>query len=80
MKVLARTGGNVAFLSRFDVAEEQRSGQLVYLPLQEAAALANPLRLVHRARETLDPAAAILADHLIQELHLVTMLASGSAG
>jgi DNA-binding transcriptional LysR family regulator len=63
MKAMAEAGRGIAFLSPFDITEEQRAGRLVLLRITDQA-LANPLSLVHRARETLDPAAAMLADHL----------------
>ncbi len=64
LKSFVQHGQGVAFLSPFDIIEEQRAGRVVALPVQEPLVLSNPLSLVHRATEALDPAAAALADHL----------------
>jgi DNA-binding transcriptional LysR family regulator len=66
MKVLAGSGRGVAFLSRFDTVGEVRTGRLVFVPLAEEATLVNPLRLVHRTRETPGAAAELLADCLAE--------------
>jgi len=71
MKAMAATGHNIAFLSRFDITGEQRAGRLVHVRILDPVSLANPLLLVHRTRDALDGAAAILADALRTALEAV---------
>lgn len=64
MKVLAGSGAGIAFLSRFDIAEEYRWGALTYVPVRGNALGRNRLALVQRDRRSLGPAASILLDDL----------------
>jgi DNA-binding transcriptional LysR family regulator len=70
MKCLAAAGEGVAFLGRFDVAEEVKAGALVYRAVGRALA-DNTLAIVHRAKSPLDTAGALLAEALRAYLHAV---------
>jgi DNA-binding transcriptional LysR family regulator len=59
MKTLARREKGVTFLSNVDVAEEQATGSLVYLPIQDRHVSTQPLILVQRAKRTLDATASL---------------------
>src|SRR5882757_11553694 len=64
MKKLARSEKGVTFLSDVDVAEEQQTGSLVYLPIQDRHVSKQPLCLVHRAKRTLDTTASLFMEEI----------------
>jgi len=64
MKKLARSEKGVTFLSDVDVAEEQQTGSLVYLPIQDRHVSKQPLCLVHRAKRTLDTTASLFMEDI----------------
>jgi len=69
MKYLAAAGRGIAFLSRFDIADEQRSSLLSYVRIRDRTVGSNVLSLVHRERRTLGVAAALFAAEIRSELH-----------
>jgi DNA-binding transcriptional LysR family regulator len=64
LKALVRSEGGVTFLSAVDVAQEQRTGTLVYLPIQDRSFPRQTLSLVHRARSAIDAGASMFAEVL----------------
>ncbi len=68
MKYLASAGDGIAFLSRFDVAEEQRNGALTYVPIRERTFGKNVLSLVKRERRNHGLAATMFAEEMIRSL------------
>jgi DNA-binding transcriptional LysR family regulator len=64
MKKLARSEKGVTFLSDVDVAEEQQTGSLVYLPIQDRHVSKQPLSLVQRAKRTLDTTASLFMEEI----------------
>jgi DNA-binding transcriptional LysR family regulator len=64
LKALVRSEGGVTFLSAVDVAQEQRAGTLVYLPIQDRSFPRQTLSLVHRARRAIDAGASMFAEVL----------------
>jgi DNA-binding transcriptional LysR family regulator len=62
LKFLARAGEGVTFLSATDVAEEERAGELVYIPIADRSVHKQALALLHRRSQALDPAANLLAE------------------
>ena len=54
----------MTFLSRIDVDEELREGQLCWLPILGQELRSHELRLAHRRGGALSPAVAILEEHL----------------
>lgn len=70
MKCLAASGDGIAFLSKFDIAEEHRHGALSYLPVRDLAVGRNVLSLVQRERRGAGLAAAMFADELMRSLKI----------
>ncbi|MBB5752912.1 LysR family transcriptional regulator [Prosthecomicrobium pneumaticum] len=64
MKAMARSGEAVTFLSRLDVAEDQREGMLVFVPLQGQYIRRQELTLARRERGATDPAVALLEEDI----------------
>ncbi|GMV46320.1 MAG: LysR family transcriptional regulator [Pseudomonadota bacterium] len=65
MKRLAAIGENVAFLSRFDIAEEYHAGVLTFRKIRDAAFRTNTLALVRRAKHGRGLAGTRLAEEVI---------------
>jgi DNA-binding transcriptional LysR family regulator len=63
MKALARRGVGVAYLTPIDIALEMGAGDLVSVPLQDAAIPASILSVCVAAERRLSPAAALLVEH-----------------
>lgn len=68
MKCLAASGDGVAFLSRFDMAEEHRNGVLRYLRIGDRTMGKNILSLVQRGKRSLGLATSMVAEEIIREL------------
>ncbi|WP_395382453.1 LysR substrate-binding domain-containing protein [Mesorhizobium sp. UC22_110] len=68
MKYLAAAGNGVAFLSKFDIAEEYRSGTLAYLPIRDRAMGKNILSLVQRERRSHGLATSMFAEEIVRAL------------
>ncbi|MCC6250404.1 MAG: LysR family transcriptional regulator [Rubrivivax sp.] len=64
MKCLAAAGDGIAFLSKFDIAEELRSGSLTYRPIAGGAFSRNVLTLLRRARSGAGLAGTLLAEEI----------------
>ena len=64
LKAAVLTGNAVTFLNEIDVQTERSRGQLVFLPLPDSQVARQELRLIQRARGTLDAAQSVLAEHL----------------
>ncbi|GAB3800432.1 LysR family transcriptional regulator [Humibacter antri] len=64
MKQIASAGGAIAFLSRYDVPDEQHDGRLVYRPIEGRAFGDNVLSLVRRERSVHDLAGRLFADEM----------------
>lgn len=71
MKYLASSGDGIAFLSRFDIAEEQRNGSLTYIPIRERTFGTNVLSLVQREKRNHGLPATMFAEEIIRVLHAV---------
>ncbi|MFN4011134.1 MAG: LysR family transcriptional regulator [Pannonibacter sp.] len=80
MKHLAATGNSIAFLSKFDVAEELRAGVLTYLPIRDRPFGQNVLTLVQRDRRSRGLAVQMFADELLRSLKLSSDPNGASAG
>lgn len=68
MKCLAAAGGGVAFLSKFDIAEEYRSGLLTYLPIRDRSMGKNVLSLVQREKGNRSLATSMFAEEIMRQL------------
>jgi len=68
MKFLAAAGDGIAFLSKFDITEEQRNGVLTYLQIRDRTFAKNVLSLVQRERRGHGLAAAMFAEEIIRAL------------
>jgi len=66
MKSMARSGEAVTFLSRIDVAEDQREGNLVFLPIQGHYVRRQVLTMVRPARgdTAVDPAVSVVEEDI----------------
>jgi DNA-binding transcriptional LysR family regulator len=65
MKAMARSGEAVTFLSRIDVAEDQREGTLVFVPIQGHYIRRQELTMARRARgAAVDPAVSVVEEDL----------------
>ncbi|MEU8324077.1 LysR substrate-binding domain-containing protein [Nonomuraea sp. NPDC048881] len=71
MKRLAAAGEAIAFLSRFDMAEEHHNGTLAFRPVRDRAFSNNILSLVRREKHGPGPAALLFAEEIIQTLESV---------
>ena len=69
MKSLAALSDGIAFLSKFDVAEEQHNGTLSYVPIRDGTFGKNVLSLVQREKRGRALAASIFAEDLTRSLH-----------
>ncbi len=61
MKCLAVSGEGIAFLSRYDISDEEAKGALVYLTTGSRTLAENKLSIVCRSKGHLDTAATLLA-------------------
>ena len=68
MKCLATAGDGVAFLSKFDIAEEYRNGVLTYRPIRDRTFGKNVLSLVHREKRGRGLVAAMFAEEIMRAL------------
>lgn len=68
MKWLAASGNAIAFLSRYDIAEEHRNGLLTYLPIRDKTMGKNVLSLVQREKRSLGLAASMFAEDIMRAL------------
>lgn len=66
LKYLARSDQALTFLSRIDVEEDLREGWLRYIPILGNELRNHELRLAHKRGGLLNPAAAVLEEHLKQ--------------
>lgn len=64
MKSMARAQEAVTFLSRIDVAEDQREGTLVFVPIQGHYIRGQELTLARRGRGPLDPAINLIEEDI----------------
>lgn len=71
MKRLASSGDAIAFLSPYDIAEEQRAGLLVFRPVSGSSLRGNDLSLVRRERPGHSPAGQLFVDELTAVLETV---------
>jgi DNA-binding transcriptional LysR family regulator len=69
MKFLAIAGRGIAFLSKFDIAEEQRMGLLTYVRIRDRTISSNILTLLHRDKRSLGVAARLFAEEICTQLH-----------
>jgi DNA-binding transcriptional LysR family regulator len=69
MKSLAALSDGIAFLSKFDVAEEQHTGRLSYVTIRDGTFGKNVLSLVQREKRGKALAASIFAEDLKRFLH-----------
>lgn len=69
MKSLAALSDGIAFLSKFDVAEEQHNGRLSYVSIRDGTFGKNVLSLVQREKRGRALAASIFAEDLKRSLH-----------
>ncbi|NVD40532.1 LysR family transcriptional regulator [Ensifer sp. HO-A22] len=72
MKCLAAAGDGIAFLSKFDIAEEQRNGVLTYLQIRERTFGKNVLSLVQREKRSHGLATAMFAEEIMRALRATT--------
>lgn len=72
MKCLAAAGQAVAFLSKVDIAEEQRNGLLTYRPIRDVAIGKNVLSLVQREKRSPGLATVMFAEELMRSLGAAT--------
>ncbi|WGW12292.1 LysR family transcriptional regulator [Saxibacter everestensis] len=68
MKRLASAGTAVAFLSQYDIADEQRSGRLAFRPISASTFSENVLSLVRRERHVHSLASKLFADEMMAAL------------
>ena len=68
MKCLAASGDGIAFLSKFDIAEEQRNGLLTYVQIRDRTFGKNVLSLVQREKRGRALAASMVADEIMRAL------------
>ncbi|MDH7797874.1 MULTISPECIES: LysR family transcriptional regulator [unclassified Beijerinckia] len=68
MKCLATAGDSIAFLSKFDIAEEYRNGVLTYRPIRDRFFRKNVLSLVHREKRGRGLASLMVAEELMSAL------------
>ncbi len=68
MRALAAAGDAIAFLGKFDIAQEQRHGLLTCLPIRDRAMGRNSLSLVQREKRTLGLATAMFAEEIMRVL------------
>ncbi|WP_421989348.1 LysR family transcriptional regulator [Roseococcus sp.] len=72
MKAMARSREAVTFLSRIDVAEDQREGALVFVPIQGHYIRRQELTMARPARGTAtDPAISLIEEEIITALRLI---------
>ena len=71
MKRLAASGEAIAFLSRFDIAEEQRDGLLTFRPVRDRAFGNNILSLVRREKPGHGLASPLFAEEIVGSLESV---------
>ncbi len=68
MKRLAAAGESIAFLSKFDIAEEYRSGTLTYRQIRDRAFSKNVLSLVRREKHGRGLASLLFAEEIMGAL------------
>lgn len=68
MKRLAAASDSIAFLSKFDIAEEYHAGQLVYRPIRDRAFSRNVLSLVRREKHGRGLASLLYAEEIMGAL------------
>ncbi|MFJ2740543.1 LysR family transcriptional regulator [Streptomyces sp. NPDC087440] len=71
MKRLAVSGDAIAFLSKFDIAEERQSGTLAFRPVSDRAFSNNILSLVRREKHGHGPAGLLFAEEVLRTLESV---------
>lgn len=80
LKYLARKGEALTLLSRIDVDDDVREGRLRYIPLLGQELRSHELRLGHRRGGTLNPATALMEEHLRLVLSAVAVPPRTPAG
>ncbi|MDR3437304.1 LysR family transcriptional regulator [Telmatospirillum sp.] len=83
MKQTVADGESVTFLNQIDVEVERRAGRLCFLPLQDDHVPRQELKLVERARGTLDPSQSLVSEELrklVQSIDNGEWPAGGQAG
>ena len=68
MKTLVREHQQVAFLARADVHADLIDGELVHVPITDRHVRSANLSLIARRHTLLSPVAALLAEHLKEQL------------
>lgn len=68
MKSIAAGSDGIAFLSRFDILEEQREGKLIYLPIRDSAFGSNTLSLIRRQKRAHGLASSMFAEEMTRAL------------
>jgi DNA-binding transcriptional LysR family regulator len=68
MKCLAAGSDAIAFLSKFDIAEEQRNHLLTYLHIRDRGMGRNVLSLIQREKRNLGLVTAMFADEIMRAL------------
>ncbi len=71
MKRLASSGDTIAFLSRYDINEEQHDGRLVFRQVNNHAFKNNVLSLVRREHHSAGLASQLFADEIVGTLESV---------
>jgi len=72
MKCLAGAGDGIAFLSKFDIAEEYRNGVLTYVQIRDRTFGKNVLSLVQREKRNRGLAATMFAEEIKRGLRGIT--------
>tara|TARA_R110002124_G_scaffold138138_1_gene301460 strand:- start:6163 stop:7062 length:900 start_codon:yes stop_codon:yes gene_type:complete len=68
MKALARQGEGVTFMTKVDIIDEVRRGELVYVPIRDRDIRLQPLSLIHRKNSTLNTSVSHFAEEVRIEL------------
>ncbi|NUS09481.1 MAG: LysR family transcriptional regulator [Nonomuraea sp.] len=77
MKRLAAAGEAIAFLSRYDIAEEHHNGSLVFRPVRDRAFSDNILSLVRREKHGHGLASLLFAEEIVGTLESVVAQSAG---
>ncbi len=68
MKALARQGDGVTFMTKVDIADEARRGELAYVPIRDRGLPTQPLSLIYRKNSTLSSSVSRFSEEIRREL------------
>ena len=68
MKALARDGEGVTFMTKIDIVDEARRGELVYLPILDRGVRMQPLSLIYRKNSAIGSSVSRFAEEVRVEL------------